>query len=243
MNFHLCYVCAGNLEGAPPPEHYREGFHRFCRTIREFAPLIGREEEDTHWRVVLINSNGGLNDDMRRSVGFPFTEVKYDGKGWDIGAQQFCAQRLPLDEWMVCFSSWAYFTFDGWLDRYVTAVETNGDALYGSLTSHEAAPHIRGSGYCLRVESYLQYPHLVNSRDASFKAEFGPDSLTNWFIKNKRGAFLVTREGIYSHDMFRVPDNIFRRGDQSALINRDKHSLIYDQADETERRRLAALSD
>ena len=139
MNFHLCYVCAGNLEGAPPPEHYREGFHRFCRTIREFAPLIGREEEDTHWRVVLINSNGGLNDDMRRSVGFPFTEVKYDGKGWDIGAQQFCAQRLPLDEWMVCFSSWAYFTFDGWLDRYVTAVETNGDALYGSMTSHEAA--------------------------------------------------------------------------------------------------------
>ena len=240
MRIHLVYVVAGTTDGAPPPEVYRPGYERFIRTLFEFDP-------GDQINLLLVNSNGGLTNDMRRMLpwqeGFKIREVEYRGTGWDVGAQQFAAQFLPLEDYMICFSSWAHFAGPKWLERYQTAIRTHGDSLYGSMTSDESARHIRGTGYCLRVESYLQYPHLIDSRQKTFDAEFGPDSLTNWFVANKRGAFLVTFDGIYSQEHFRTPDNIFRRGNQSVILNRDKHSLIYDEASPEEKIRLSKLSD
>jgi len=237
MKIHVVYVVAGNIPGAPPGILYRPGFDRFVKTFSEFT------EPTDRFDVVFVNSNGGMTDEMRAQIPFAFTEIEYNEIGWDIGAQQGAAEKLPPSDWMICFSSWGYFTKKGWIERYIKAIDLNMDSLYGSMSSMENGAHIRGTGYCCKIGSMLEYPNRSTTRDKSFGVESGPGSLTNFFQNKKDGAFMITWDGIYAYDFFRKPENIFRKGDQSNLINRDKHSLIYDEADEKEKIRLAHLSD
>lgn len=237
MKINILYVVAGDTPGAPPGVLYRPGFDRFVRTFNENTPPVD------YCNVILINSHGGLTQEMRDQVPFAFKEMVYSGNGWDIGAQQGAAELLSPNDWVICFSSWAYFTQPGWLERYRWAIVSGNDSLYGSMSSMENGPHLRGTGYCCNAKSFCEYPNKAMTREQSFTVESGPGSLTAWFQAERGGAYLLTWDGIYGLPLIREPSNIFRRGDQSNLINRDKHSMIYDVASPEERKRLEHLAD
>ena len=87
------------------------------------------------------------------------------------------------------------------------------------------------------------YPKEVKDREDTYRFEvFGwPDRTPNftlWAGLNGFPVKLVTWDGVYDLADWRKPTNIFRRGDQSNLIVKDRHCDAYDAAenkDELER--------
>lgn len=174
-------------------------------------------------------------------------KLRYDGGGWDCGAWQFAGRNIDADL-LVCFNSSTYVTGDGWLKRFVDAVEIFGDGLYGPLTSHEIVPHVRTPCMIFQPHVINDYPIQVNSREDTYRFEsfgFSNDvpNFTQWVRNRGLQTLLVTWDGIYDMSAWRIPDNIFRRGDQSNLIVKDRHCEAYEASAPEGKRVLEILAD
>lgn len=234
---YISYVIAGNTPNAPAPEIYHEGIQRFVATYNKFPP------EYPH-RLMLIDSNGGFTEKVARYFdSLDYDILAYRANGWDIGAHQFAAFNMEPQDWIMCFSSWAHFRQRGWLKAFVEARDAFGDGLFGSTTSFERNAHVRGTGFFVRCERIHRYPFGCNSREESFEFESGPNSLTLWCRKQGYGVWLVTPSGTVPLERSRDVNNIFRRGDQSNIWTFDKHTDIYDNADQLNKNFLAHVSD
>lgn len=233
---NLTFVLAGNLPNAPAPLVYRDAARRFADTYRAFPP-------DHEHRLCLIDSNGGYTPEIAEIFsGLSYEVIPYRASGWDIGAHVYAAYTLPADEWVMCFSSWAHFKRRGWLKAFAEARERHGDGLYGSMVSFEHRPHIRGTGFLIRCGRIQRYPYGCNSRPESLKFEVGPNSITNWCLRQGYGAWVVTPAGIVPMEAAREIRNGFRQGDQSNIWTLDKHSAIFDKASAKERALLSSLA-
>jgi hypothetical protein len=166
----------------------------------------------------------------------------YLGSGWDIGAFQSMANQIDSD-WMICLATPAYFWRNDWLKFFVDAFEKYGDGLYGAMGSFEHAPHIRTSCFACKPERFREYPHLINSREKARFFESTDWNFTRWFWDKGLQVKMVTPEGCYDPQDFRKPDNIFRRGDQSATLIRDRHVDLWNLATPEEKQRLADAAD
>lgn len=198
------------------------------------------------YELVVINryTDPGPTDDI-----FPgqVMKLRYDGGGWDCGAWQFAGRNIDTDL-LVCFNSSTYVTGDGWLRRFVEAVEKHGDGLYGPLTSYEIIPHVRTPCMIFQPHVIKDYPVEVNSREDTYRFEsfgFSRDvpNFTQWVARKNLATMLVTWDGEYDLPNWRKPDNIFRRGDQSNLIVKDRHCEAYEVSQPEGRRVLEALAD
>ncbi len=167
----------------------------------------------------------------------------YNGEGFDIGPAQMVAHNSQAD-FLVAMTSRTYFWKEGWLKAMADAFDKYGDGLYGPSGSFEGhGPHIRGCMYGLSPKTYRRYPHLVLTRGNGPTWENSPQSLTNWYKKQRLPVKMVCWDGVYDESEWRKPDNIFRRGDQSNLICFDKHSQIYELETENNQRMLARQAD
>ena len=87
----------------------------------------------------------------------------------------------------------------------------------------------------------------VNSRDDTYRFEvfgFSPEvpNFTQWVRNKGLQTRLVTWDGVYDLPDWRKPQNIFRRGDQSNLIVKDRHCEAYEVSDVDGKARLEALA-
>ncbi len=173
--------------------------------------------------------------------------LRYDGGGWDCGAWQFSGKNIDADL-LVCFNSSTHITGGLWLSHFVDAVETHGDGLYGPLCSYEVFPHVRTPCMIFQPHVINDYPNQVNSREDTFRFEClnwpdGTPHFTQW-VKNKGlKTMLVTWDGAYDQPDWRKPPNIFRRGDQSNLIVKDRHADTYEDWDTDGKVMLEKLAD
>lgn len=193
--------------------------------------------------LVIINRYADPTDNLFGEA----NHVRYDGGGWDCGAWQFAGSSIDTDL-LVCFNSSTYITGDGWLKRFVDAVEKYGDGLYGPLTSYEIIPHVRTPCMIFQPHVIQDYPVEVQSRDDTYRFEsfgFSPEvpNFTQWVLKKRLSTMLVTWDGCYDLPHWRTPPNIFRRGDQSNLIVKDRHCEAYEVSDADGKARLEALAD
>jgi len=173
--------------------------------------------------------------------------LRYDGGGWDCGAWQFAGKNIDTDL-LVCFNSSTYITGGGWLKRFVDAVEAYGDGLYGPLTSYEIIPHVRTPCMIFQPDVINDYPKEVMSREDTYRFESlgwpdGTPNFTQWTKHEGNKTMLVTWDGVYNLQKWRDPTNIFRRGDQSNLIVKDRHCEAYEASDAEEKTRLENLAD
>jgi hypothetical protein len=106
-----------------------------------------------------------------------------------------------------------------------------GDGLYGSSASLENSPHLRTPCWACNPRTFLGYPLTVDTREKTFAAESGPNSITRWYLEQGMPAIMVCPSGNYWPEDWRKPDNIFRRGDQSNCYIRDRHHDWYEQTD------------
>lgn len=191
--------------------------------------------------LVIIDRCGDSPNDI------PATHLRYDGGGWDCGAWQFAGRNMDADL-LVCLNSSAYITGDGWLKRFADAVEAHGDGLYGPMASYEINPHIRTPCMAFQPHIIREYTAQVVDRNDTYRFEvFGfPDGTPNFtmWVKSKGWQTrMVTWDGDYSLPEWRNQSNIFRRGDQTNLIVRDRHADAYEVSDEAGKRTLERLAD
>lgn len=195
-------------------------------------------------KLVVINryadAKDGLFDDYATEY------VRYDGGGWDCGAWQFAGRNIEADL-LVCFNSSTYVTGGCWLNKFVEAVEEHGDGLYGPLTSYEVFPHVRTPCMIFQPHVINDYPHEVKTREDTYRFEClrwpdGTGTFTEWVRKKGLQTRLVTWDGSYDLPDWRKPPNIFRRGDQSNLIVKDRHCEAYEVSDAENKSKLEGLA-
>lgn len=193
--------------------------------------------------LVIINRYADPTDNLFGTA----KQIRYDGGGWDCGAWQFAGKNIETDL-LVCFNSSTYITGDGWLNRFVEAVGAHGEGLYGPLTSYEIVPHVRTPCMIFQPKIINDYPKEVTSRESTYRFESmgfpdGTPNFTQWTRNKGFKTMLVTWDGVYDQPEWRTPPNIFRRGDQSNLIVKDRHCSAYEVSDEEGKKTLERLAD
>lgn len=204
---------------------YEPGFQRWLASYFRYLPSIKH-------RVVVIERYA--KGEQLPVPGFIYQTVRYDGGGWDCGAWQFAARNLNA-ELLVCFNSTTQIMGENWLERFVDAVDIYGSGLYGPMASLEVAPHIRTPCMIFTPEVMNAYPFEVLSREDTYRFEsMGFACVPNismWTRADGKPVKMVTWSGVYDLLDCRKPPNVFRSGDQSDLIVKDKHAELYEQSD------------
>lgn len=214
---------------------YRHGEQRLLDSYLKFDAGAPHD-------LVIIDRNGDSPDDVPGAK-----HLRYDKEGWDCGAWQFAGRTIETDL-LACFNSSCHITGDGWLKRFVEAVEEHGEGLYGPLTSYEIMPHIRTPCMIFQPKVIQGYPMEVQDRPDTYRFESmgwpnGTPNFTIWAGLQGFQTRLVTWDGCYDLPQWRDPPNIFRRGDQSNLIIKDRHVEAYSVSDAAGKARLEGLAD
>jgi len=215
---------------------YDHGSIRWAAAYNRFH--AGHEHE-----LIIINRYADPIDNLFLGA----KQIRYDGGGWDCGAWQFAGKNIDTDL-LVCFNSSTYVTGDNWLKRFVEAVETHGVGLYGPLASYEVNPHIRTPCMIFQPEVIRDYPNTVETREDTWRFEClgwpdGTPNFTEWVYRKGMQTMAVYWDDAYSRDVWRSAPNIFRRGDQSNLIVKDRHVEAYEVSDYDGKRTLERLAD
>lgn len=220
-------------------DQYNEAIVRWSKSYIRFKPRIDHE-------LVCVNRYADNPDALLDALVTRY--VRYDGGGWDVGTWQFVAKTFYTDL-LVCCNTNTYFWKSGWLERFVEAVEQNGQGLYGPMASNEVNPHIRTPCMVFQPEVIAGYPHEVQTREDTYRFESmgwpdGTPNVTQW-VRRSMGykTMLVTWDGCYGPEDWRMPANIFRRGDQSNCIVKDHHCDYYTNAGEVDKRQLEMLAN
>ena len=215
--------------------------HGACRWLDSYKEYVWGYEHSLAVVNRYAESPDSLFDD------FATYYLRYDSGGWDCGTWQFVANHIETDL-LVCFNSSTYVTGDNWLKRFVDAVKENGEGLYGPLTSYEVVPHVRTPCMIFQPKVIRDYPRKVETREDTWRFESlgwpdGTPNVTQWAMQQGFPARLITWDGVYDLADWRKPENIFRRGDQSNLIVKDRHCEAYSASDEEGKRTLERLAD
>lgn len=230
------HVVGKSDANAPEPIYYVPFQQRFLATYRQHYPNVEHE-------LVVCCCGGDVTDEARRAYkDFNPTFMSYMGAGWDIGAHQSMARQLDCD-FAVFLATPVYFWRADWLQKLVDAFESYGDGLYGPMASYEHAPHIRTSCFGCSPQRFRQYPHNIDSRERARFFETTDWNFSRWFKEQGLPVKMVTADGAYDEPDWRTPVNIFRRGDQSNCLVRDRHVDIFSLASPAERDQLANAAD
>jgi len=209
---------------------------RFVATYREFPPT------ESHSLHVVFNGSAPAAENVAVFDGLQVQFHEHDNVGWDIGAFQMAARVISCDL-IVCLGANSHFTRAGWLGRMVAAACMHGDALYGASASYERDPHIRTTAFWCDPMILRAYPIRVRTQEERYAFEAGALSLTRLTEHVGLQCWLVTWSGEYLKGDWRIPADIFRRGDQSNALVRDRYFDLFDAMDDETRSLHASMAD
>lgn len=219
---------------------FEQEIYRFAYTFKQYPP------GDDYWLALVCNW-GEPTDEIRKLFqGTKSTFVDYPEDGCDIGSAQHVARMCDSPRLVLAMTTRCYFHREGWLKRYVEARAKYGPGLYGASGSwQEGTPHICTRGYAMDAGLWQRYPHIIDTRDKGPRFEAGDWCVSRWVQEDGMPLVQVTWDGERLFPHWRHPDEkeIFRRGGQAAMLVWDRHTKMYEEADDAEKQRLAALSD
>lgn len=228
------YVLAPSDKGVPDPSYYVPFQNQFFNTYAKFKPSI---EHERH----LVFCGAEPNENQKAV--WPGAKIHtYLGHGKDIGAHQWVAQFLDCD-FAVHFCTTTKFIQSGWLERLVEVRTLYGNGLYGTSGSYENSPHIRTGCFAMSPALMRRYPIQVDSIEKAILFESCQGGFTTFVTGLKLPVLMVTNDGAYPQSQWRMPDDIFRRGDQHNCLVWDRHMEIYAKATPQEKEKLAKAAD
>lgn len=220
MKICLCYLCVthGRIS--------HEFAARFAATYHEYPPGV---EHDT-----LVICNGGpLKSDLS-SMFFSMSPMLWpranDG-GWDISAYM-AAARGPCAgyDMMLCLGESNYFHRQGWLKRIADAWQKYGPGMYGPYSSNAVRAHLNTTAFASAPGMIAKYPAQVTNRAERYQFEHGERSFWRRLSAQGRPVRLVTWDGEWEPRLWRFPQNILWRGDQTNCLMWCNHSDGYSNA-------------
>ena len=229
--FHLLAL-GGGTSRVRTVEEFHENALRFAATYRQFPPKSDHE-------LVVVFLRGTITD-RDRAVwdGIPCRFEHYQPRetdGWSMQAWQEQSAKAEFD-FMVALCSRAHFHRPGWLHRMVEARHRHGDGIYGSMASFQGCPlgggpahnpHLRGTMYGCDSKTFNLYPHKITSAIEEYYFECGQWNVCSWYASLGKPVMMVTFDGEWAPDDWGKPVNTFCNGDQSNLLNWDRHTEAY----------------
>lgn len=234
MKIVVAYIA---VTGGPLTADYAA---RFVSTYHDNPPGID------HATLIICNGGPlpqetGLLFEPLRPAFFP----RQNDPGWDISGFMAAARGPAVGcDMLVCFGESVYFIREGWLRRLAEAWEKHGPGLYGCLASYLLRPHLVTTAFAVSPDLLLRWPDRVFDRRSRYLFEHGPRPF--WRMVQglfNRPAMLVTWDGEWTPDQWRVPQNILFRGDQSNALVWCNHIDRYREAPEDTKRRWSSNAD
>ena len=221
-------------------ELFKPFVQRFCDSWRQHPPGCDVE------LIAVLNNGENTNELLEMFDGLPVTWTRYDGAGADAGCWQFCAKKYP-GRFMVACNTRTYFHRRGWLNHIVYFRQEYGPGIYATSASCEGGKlHccIRTVG--IDTDIMNDYPVQIVSRDQGCFFEIGRDnplgSFGDWVWNRGHARKVVYWSVACNLEHALEPPNIFRRGNQENLCAWDKHTLLWSEAEPSEKERLAQIA-
>lgn len=221
------------IETFPIATPYEVGHKRFFDGYREFKPVIPHD-------MIVVRCGGTEGATDFDSIATHY--MRFDGWGSDCAAYQQVVSVLDYDL-VFCFNTLAYPWRHGWLEPFAEAMTRHGKGVYGATASYEVHPHLRTPAIAFSPDVLREYPFPTINRADSNRFEASKNSISAWAERKGYSVILVSANGRYFRNAWRKGENIFRRGDQSNCLVRDRHLDIYDSAGPEEKLELAAAAD
>lgn len=207
--------------------------NRFLESYKRFRPSVPHE-------LVVVNCSKTPSFIPWDSTVSSYTT--YCGTGSDCGTFQSVGRQLTCDL-MVCFNTVAYLWRKDWLEPFIKAWTEFGPGVYGPTGSYENNPHLRTPCIAFCPGVIKRYPIEIDTREKAGWFEHGSANLSLWAHNQGIPSRMVTADASYPIQEWRTPENIFRRGDQSNCLVRDRHTDIYDAATPSYKQQLARSAD
>jgi hypothetical protein len=235
MNIVLLYLRILKKSDPKYPEQtsYAGSAIRFLASYREHKPTVKH-------KLVIVDCGDSHKDNMFDEIADDY--ARYDGGGYDCGTYQAVGGPMKCDM-VVGMNTHVHFTDARWLERFVRAFKLFGPGVYGTSGSFERYPHLRTPCIAFAPEIMRRYSLVADCRNSAALFESGPGNLSLAMHQLGVPSKMVTWDGIYGLEDWRMPPNIFRRGDQSNCIVRDRHMDIFEYASPADKLTLSRKAD
>lgn len=203
---------------------------RFVATYLEYPPEVPHE--------TIVVCNGGP---LPRDVALQFDPLRcsflprVNDLGWDISAYQHVAHNFDCDM-LVCFGESVYFHRPGWLKKLVEAWDRFGPGMYGLFSSNLVRTHLNTTAFVTAPRPLRIYPTPKN-RVERYDFEHGTHAFWRYVRSNEMAVKLVTWDGVWNPDQWRLPGNILWRGTQDNCLAFCSHTDHYFAANPERRKR------
>jgi hypothetical protein len=167
--------------------------------------------------------------------------IRSNDPSWDIGGYMDVASLHP-GQFMFCCGETVYFHREGWLARLAEAWKKYGNGMYGPFASNLVRSHLNTTAFACDTGSLLSYPRPANRNDR-YEFEHGQNAFWRRLHQQGKPVKLVTWNGIWQPEHWRLPPNILWRGDQSNCLAYCSHTDHYRAAKPQDQRKWAAFAD
>lgn len=195
--------------------------------------------------MIVVVNGGSITQQVRllfeRIRGCQF--LQHDDSGWDVGGYLALARARADLQLMFCCGGHATFSRPGWLKKIMAAWTEYGHGMYGTNASYEVRPHLNTSGFLIGRDELVKYPHPVTDKHSRYEFEWGKGAFWRRVRRNGQRTMLVTWDGVWYPEEWRLPANGYRAGDQSNCPTYFSHSYRYNQANSEIRRRSTELAN
>ena len=212
---------------------------RFTATFHEYPP--------GHDADLMVICQGGPVSTELAMIFAPLNPLCYprsNDPGWDVSAFQD-ASRGPCADYdaVLWLGESNYFHKAGWLKRLVEAWKKHGEGMYGPFSSNLVRAHLNTTAFMCSPAILRRYPYRAVDRAGRYEFEHGSNGL--WRRAERAGfpVMMVTWDGEWSPRMWRVPDNILWRGDQSNCLMWCSHTDNWHHQPEPEKSKWSNLAD
>jgi hypothetical protein len=166
-------------------------------------------------------------------------DAGYDLSGYMDAARGACRHY----DAMLCLGESVYFHREGWLRRLTEAWQKWGPGFYGPFSSNAVRSHLNTTAFFCAPSLLGQYPFKVSTKKDRYEFEHGTNAM--WRRAAARGlpVRLVTWDGEWPPQIWRLPQNILWRGDQSNLLMRCNHTDKWENASPWSKQQWSAWAD
>lgn len=206
---------------------------------KDFFLSIENQKQRDDFDFFICSSNSPMPVELSEHASFSIVDsFVYRGRGWDIGAYVFAAERVKDYDLAVFMNSQARFSSPEALVSVSRAWTRLPFGILGFSSSFEVSPHIRTSAFAIPPKLLLRYPNRVSSRYDACVFEHSPESLTNWAQSKGLPTRVIYTSGVFDLADSRRPSGVFRSSDQSLILISDRHTRLFAESTDREKAEL-----